>query len=95
MKYKAKEELIKAHVEMSELKSKMEFIEAKHTKRIWEDAAYDKYNYNQQQLLRRADFTIALSEDAEYQRILSRRRELYAEFFAVDVAEIELEEPLD
>jgi len=67
------------HKELEALRYKEEIIRAKYIKNIWSDEDFDKWAYNQREKLRRAELTLKLSEDIEYQNILNRIRELEAE----------------
>ena len=77
--------LSQIYSQLDTLVDKEGFIQAKYTKSIWSDDAFEKWGYNQREKLRKAELTLKLSEDADYQDIRSRIRELKAE-------RIELEE---
>jgi hypothetical protein len=84
-----RKQLSQIHKQLGQLRDKQEVIQAKYTKNIWLDEQYIKLDYNQRNKLRQAELTLKLSEDAEYQTIHSRIRDLEAEQVELDYFEFD------
>lgn len=76
------------HKELNKLRADLVYIEAKHTKEILLDNTYDSMQYNNRYALQKADITIAIKHDSDYQKLLNQVNELEAE--QIELGDLEL-----